>query len=289
MLPYNRKIWSCPLEEVSMDLVSQKIEPEPAWSVLRQSLFGGGVGRAYQARFVYPRGGAGELPKAVAQGLGARLRVGAAVTRLERKAGGGWTVRCADGSVTQAEQVVSTIPIPELLDALGDSELAPLRGSFRGNDTLFVVVGLKPGRRFSRFDACQWVFFAGSEAFYRLTMMHAFWEERPAALVAEITAREGQDHAALVTRALADLREAGILGSEDDVAAAFPHLERSTYPIPTLGMPAARETLEAKLAPAGLHLLGRMGRWEYVNTDGVFLGVDAFLAGRGAALAGARR
>jgi hypothetical protein len=27
-----------------------------------------------------------------------------------------------------------------------------------------------------------------------------------------------------------------------------------------------------------------MGRWDYVNTDGIFVGVDEFLSGRGAFL-----
>ncbi len=281
MRPYNEKIWSCPLDRISMDLVKQKIEPEKPWNIIRHGLRSGSVGRAYQARFLYPRGGgAGAVPRAVAAALGERVKTGVAAARLSRGAAG-WTVHAADGRTFEAERVVSTMPIPELLDAVGDPELSALRSEFRFNDTLFVVVGLRRGRRFSRFDRCQWVFFAGPETFYRVSLMHAFDEDRPATLVAEITANgrgDGLAGDAAVSLVLRDLREAGLLADESDVALARAHREPYTYPIPTIGLPRALETVERSLGERGLYLLGRMGRWQYVNTDGVFLGVDEFLA-----------
>lgn len=285
MIPYNHKIWNSPLERVSMDLVSQKIEPEKAWRVVRQSLFGGGVGRAYQAKFIYPRGGAGALPESVSAGFRDRVRVNAGARALERR-GAGWRVRCADGQTVDADAVVSTIPIPELLDALKDPALSARRADFVSNDTMLVVIGLKPGRSFARFDDCQWVFFAGPEVFYRISQMRAFWSDRPATLVAEITRKDGEALSPdeCVSRAIRDLRELGMLASEDDVALAQAQLERYTYPIPTVTMRAAREEVEARLAAQSVFLLGRMGRWDYMNTDGVFLHVDAFLSGRGAGL-----
>lgn len=280
MLPYNEKIWSVPLDRISMDLVNKKIEPERPWTIVRNSLRSGSVGRAYQARFVYPRGGgAGAVPRAVAAALGDRVQLGAVVERLERRPEG-WRVRLAGGREISADQVVSTIPIPELLDALGDAELSRHRPDFHFNDTLFVVVGLKAGRRFSRFDSCQWVFFAGPETFYRVSLMHAFDPDLPATLVAEITANgrgAGLSKAAAIERVVRDLRGAGVLASEADVELTHAHLERYTYPIPTVGLPRALESLESALSERGVFLLGRMGRWQYVNTDGVFLGVDEFL------------
>ena len=62
-----------------------------------------------------------------------------------------------------------------------------------------------------------------------------------------------------------DLAECGLLGSKDDVAMSQAAVERYTYPIQTLGMPEARASLEAVLEPKGLFLLGRMGRWEYID------------------------
>lgn len=290
MIPYNEKIWSVPLERISMDLVKQKIEPEKPWDVVRHSLRRGSVGRAYQAKFIYPAGGAGAVPEAVAASIRDRIRTGASAVRLERR-DGRWRVACTDGSTVDADAVVSTVPIPELLGALGgeDAAAAP---AFSSNDTLFVVIGLKRGRSFRRFKTCQWVFFAGPEVFYRVSLMENFWAERLPTLVAEITyngARPAPAPARAAEDVVRGLLETGVLDDAESVGFTDAAVERYTYPIQTVGMPAAREALETSLADRRLYLLGRMGRWEYINTDGVFLRVDDFLARRGAELAAAGR
>jgi protoporphyrinogen oxidase len=287
MLPYN-KIWAAPLDEISMDLVKQKIEPERPWNIIRHAFRGGSVGRAYQAKFIYPSaGGAGAIPDAVAAPIRGKIRTGAVVSRL-RKTPQGWSVECRDGARVEADSVVSTIPLPELLSALQDPALDAHRPAFAHNDTHFVVVGLKPGRDFARFKTCQWVFFAGPEVFYRVNLMHNFDPARRPVLVAEITrqgAASGADSAAFVAPVLRDLRSAGILSDENDVGFTSAWLEPYTYPIQTVGLRAARDAVEARLRPQGLHLLGRMGRWEYINTDGVFARVDEFLGEFGGGLA----
>lgn len=282
MRPYNEKIWSCGLERISMDLVARKIEPEPPWKILRNSLVSGTVGRAYQARFLYPPGGAGEIPRAVAAPIRDRIRLGSELKRL-RFDGERWRAECAAGPTVEADAVVSTLPIPELLNALGEPGLEGLAGEFVFNDTWMVAVGLKAGAPVPRFSSCQWVFFAGPEAFYRVTLMHNFDPERPPTLLAEIT-RKGEaaswSPGQAVERVLADLRGAGLIPREEDVGLAEARLERYTYPIPTLGLERARRELEDRLAPRRLYLLGRSGRWEYMNTDGVFAGVERFLKER---------
>ena len=61
MRPYNEKIWNAPLNEISMDLVANKIEPERFETVLKNALGKKSVGRCYQAEFIYPKGGIQEL------------------------------------------------------------------------------------------------------------------------------------------------------------------------------------------------------------------------------------
>lgn len=290
MLPYNAKIWNAPLEEISMDLVSGKIDPDPAHKVIRQALFRGSVGRAYQARFIYPEeGGAGAVPAALAADLGPRVVTGWRAAGLER-AGGAWTVRSADGKSERADAVVSTIPVPELLGALGAAAPAGLPGDFTANDTFFVAVGLKEGAPAGNFAPCHWVFFAGPECFYRLTPMHNLRGGGPPVLVAEITRKGGA--AALSPReigdgVLRDLLDCGVLRDESAVEFVEVTLQRFTYPIPTLGLGEARRKLEDFARPRNLHLLGRSGRWEYLNADGVLVRAEAFLRERGPGLAAA--
>jgi protoporphyrinogen oxidase len=211
------------------------------------------------------------------------------LSRLARAAGGAWRLTAADGRSLEADAVVSTIPIPTLLEALGEPALLAHAPAFAANDTYFAAVGLKPGRRFARFASCHWVFFAGRETFYRVSLMQSFSPRRPATLVAEITrkgeaAARGADE--LGARVLRDLLARGVVAAESDVEFVDVRLQRYTYPIPTLGMARARRALEEELEKRRLYLLGRSGRWDYVNTDGVFMAVDAFAASRLGALGG---
>lgn len=285
MRPYNEKIWSCPLERVSMGLVKGKIEPEPAWKVVRNALVPGTVGRAYQANFLYPKGGAGAITDAVAGELGTSLRLGWELAAVEGGEGG-WSLRSASGETLRARRVVSTIPLPRLLAALGGGYAAEYGGAFAHNDTYIVAVGLKEGVRPRRFADAHWVFFAGEELFYRVTVSSALEPSRPTTLVAEVTRKpgtEGLGEAGILSRVLAGLRGAGLVADESDVAFAECALEPFTYPIPTVGMEPVRARLEGVLRARDLHLLGRSGRWDYVNTDGIFAAVAAFMSGPAAA------
>lgn len=286
MIPYNEKIWNAPLDRISMDLVKQKIEPEKPWRIIAHAFRSGSVGRAYQASFIYPKQrGAGAIPEAVAAPIRDRIRLSASIRRL-RRTEPGWKIE-TDSQSLEADTVVSTIPLPELLVALGDEQLREHSSTFAFNDTHFVVIGLKRGRDFGRFKTCQWVFFAGPETFYRVNLMHNFAPSRPPTLVAEITRKgsaSGEDSSKLIEPVIGDLLEAGILGSRDDLGFQTAWLERYTYPIQTVGLSSARDAVESRLKKQGLYLLGRMGRWEYINTDGVFRRVDEFLTENGSRL-----
>jgi len=277
MAPYNEKIWSHPLEGISLDLVNKKIDPEPPWRVISHALLRGSVGRSYQADFLYPPHGAGALPEAIASGLRDRIATGWRVRRLLPGTGASWRILSENGQEFAADAIVSTIPVPELLAALGED--GPDRAAFVSNDTYFVAVGLKPGRSFARFSRCHWVFFAGPELFYRASLMDNFSELCLPTLVAEITvkgAAAGMQPDAIGAFVLRDLKTTGILPEESAVEFVDVRLERYTYPIPTLGLAAARRRLEAGLERRRVFLLGRSGRWDYLNTDGIFRAVEDF-------------
>ncbi|PCI39329.1 MAG: hypothetical protein COB53_03480 [Elusimicrobia bacterium] len=276
MLPYNRKIWNCPLDRISMALVKGKIEPEPLWRLLRNTLFSGTVGRAYQAEFIYPKKRAGSIPDAVYNEVKDRVQVEWTLAKACRSKDG-WRLQSTTGELVEARRVISTIPIPVLLRALNDPSL-PSAEDFLQNDTYFTAVGLKAGRKFGTFGSCQWTFFAGPEVFYRLTFMGSFSADGLPVVVAETTKKTDSLTAdALTERVLKDLSALGVLGSQEDVGMAQTHLESCTYPIQSVGMEKIREKMEGALTERGMHLLGRSGRWDYVNTDGVFANAQRFV------------
>ena len=280
MTPYNEKIWSAPLNEISMGLVKGKIEPEPIWKILRNAFIPGTVGRAYQARFIYPKvGGAGAIPNAILSEIKNRVRTSWQVSRLV-PAGSQWRVVNIEGKEEIADKIVSTIPLPALVRSINNPELNGYAGAFRSNDTFFVGIGLKQGRRLRRYEKNHWTFFAGPQPYYRMTTMSALAPHLEPTILAEITRKgvwKNKSPSEAVSAVMSDLIARGVIDDEGDVAVAQAHIETNTYPIQTLGMPEAREKIEAVLNARNIYLLGRNGRWEYINTDGVFIGVANFL------------
>lgn len=278
MVPYNRKIWNSPLERISPRLVSNKIEPEPFEKVLRGAMGQNFVGRAYQAKFLYPKGGIQDLVDHYFGLVGPHAQMDKAVSRIV-PVEGGHVIEFVDGHAQAFKQVISTIPLTTLIDSLPYRELASLRRELRHNNTVFIMVGLKDGRSFANFDSCHWVFFAHDEVFYRITMMHNFSDDFPAAVVAEHTVKDGQtvDPAIIAEQVVRDLLRRGVLRSMDDIKTVDAHFQAHTYPIPTVGLESLKTFAGKLLARKGIHLVGRSGAWDYLNIDGVVASADAFL------------
>ncbi len=279
MIPYNTKIWNARLDDISLGLVSNKIEPEPFEKILKGALGHRFIGRAYQSKFLYPHNGIQALVDTLHAPISRFVRLDKALRRIIPQANG-YILEFADATRATCRKIISTIPLPTLIDALPYPELAVRRDRLRHNDTFFIMIGLKDGKSFGRFKSCHWVFFAGDEMFYRLTFMENFSDGFCPAVVAEYTVKtdEAVSRDALVETVVSDLMRRGILGSADDIACIDTHFQRYTYPIPTVGLDDVKAYLTEFLAAKDIYLVGRNGAWEYLNIDGVFASAARFVA-----------
>lgn len=284
MYPYNAKMWACPLEHISVSLVTRKIHPEPVLRFLYNVFIRRVRGREYQARFVYPRQGIQELPDYFARTIRDRIMLRANVRRV-KKEGNVWRVETAAGGAYTADTVVSTIPLVELLRMLECPGVEKKHPGLRWNDTFFVFIGLKGPGCIGRGGSSHWIFFAGPEVFYRVTLLHNFSRAAGCSIVAEITRRgesTAADAAMLRERTIADLLACGIIRGRDGIELTETRLVRHTYPIPTHGLSAWRDMITQRLAAQHLHLLGRNGRWEYLNIDETIQQADQCYQNHGA-------
>jgi protoporphyrinogen oxidase len=280
MRPYNRKIWNAPLADISMALVRNKIEPAPVRTVIAAAMGQSSVGRRVQSVFLYPQGGIGKVVQALANRVAKNI-VTEAPVRAMRREKGRWVVTTARGDYS-FKKIISTIPLKDLLGMQPDKKLRALRGKLRHNDTLFVSVPLKKGKRFAAFSDCHWLFFAGPELFYRATMMHAF-HRAPQQCVVEITwkgAVKKMTPQAIRRRVLQDLLKAGILHRMSDAAKLEMRRVPFTYPIPTMGLEQVKARIERDLGRQSVRILGRSGRWDYINMDQVVESVWRFFGSR---------
>ncbi|MFC1590045.1 protoporphyrinogen/coproporphyrinogen oxidase [Candidatus Omnitrophota bacterium] len=278
MDPYNKKIWNCDLSKISDKLVSIKIEPASIIEFISSIIGKRTVGRAYQAKFIYPKQGIQKLTDFTAKDIMDKIYLNSGVEKLNR-CNNKWNIITSNG-IHEAEAIISTIPLVHLLKIIDIEGIKKEYDVFNWNNTFFVMVGLKKGHDFRLINNCHWVFFKENEIFYRITLMHNFSSEFPPALIAEVTQKGdvlNMSENKITDRVIKDLVRLGIV-KKRQIEETDIKLSHYTYPIPTVGLENVKKILRDELAKHNIFLLGRNGYWEYINMDGVVLSVQNFLA-----------
>lgn len=280
MVPYNNKIWNCKLSEISYELVSLRIDPPPFIDFILSVLGKNVSARTYQEKFIYPKKGIQELINYTAKGIEDNILLNWDVEKLVKN-NGIWTIISGSGMRIEADTVISTIPLVEILKKIDIEGVKKEYNLFKWNNTFFVMIGLKNGYNFNVIGDCHWVFFKEKEVFYRTTLMHNFSAEFAPALVAEITQKGdilNKSEEEIKNLVIKDLIQKGIIGSINQIEAADIKLIQYTYPIPTVGLKEIKENIRNVLEKHNLFLLGRNGNWDYLNMDEVILNIQRFCA-----------
>jgi protoporphyrinogen oxidase len=122
LLNYSEKLWGLPSDQLSPDIATRRLQGMTLRSLLYELVFPGAKTEHVDGSFLYPRGGYGRIPDALAGTLPPEsIRTGFAVEALT----------CEDGVVTKIhgggqtlearDRVVSTLPLPLLVRLLGDA------------------------------------------------------------------------------------------------------------------------------------------------------------------------
>lgn len=279
MIPYNNKIWDCKLSEISKELVSFRIEAPSVINFILSVLGKKIIGRAYQAKFIYPKQGIQKFINYTATDIKDNILLNSNVEKLI-KYRNRWTIITDNGMKNQADIVISTIPLVELLKKIDIEGVKKEYDVFKWNNTFFVMIGLKKKDDFRLINNCHWAFFKGNEVFYRITLMHNFSSEFLPALVAEITQKGtilNKTEEEIKNFVIKDLIRIGVIDSTDQIAETDIKLVKYTYPIPTIGLEAVKENIYNILRKHNIFLLGRNGKWDYINMDRVILNVHEFV------------
>ena len=277
LLPYNEKIWKTPAEDMGIEWVEGRVPDPPLEDILKSSLGIPTEGYTHQLNFLYPREGGveslvrGLLPKIPK--IRPRFRV-----RSVRKRGDRWAV--SDGIETlEYDELVATIPIPELVAALDDAP-ADVRAAgrslvHRSLVTVMLGIGVPNLNEYS------WVYFPTPTdgKFNRISFPSNFSDraapDGTSSAMAEITCDAGDPvwsstDDALVEHVVERADHLGVLRRSDVVLSRVART-RYAYVVFDRDHRKNLDTVEAYAGKAGLHLLGRFGQFEYINTDQVIL------------------
>jgi UDP-galactopyranose mutase len=236
------------------------------------------------ARFGYPlRGGFQALMNGFLPHLKGELRLNAEIVRISpiRR-----TVSLADGLVYGYRGLISTMPLPELIRAIGDEAPSEIREAAEGLRHVSIrCVNL--GVKREKITEKHWIYYPEDTIFQRifvqgnaspycnplggfgLTLEISYSDYKPLAV-------EGRP---LIERCIADCIKVGLLREDDTVLAANQIDMPYAYVVYDHGRTEKVERIRRWLKRYGIILAGRYSEWEYYNSD------HAFIAGQKAAAA----
>ena len=288
MFPYNAKVWTTPLEQMSRSWIGERVSVVDFKRLLENVLYErDDVGWGPNNKFRFPlRGGTGEIYRRMAECFPERIHRGkelAEVDCAQRR------VSFADGSGDNYDLLISTAPIDLLVRMLkpAPNDLIDAAATLQHNNLLVMGIGLEKKIETNK---C-WIYFSDEDMpCYRATYFSHYSPfnvpngdtGRYSSLMCEMSFRVGEspDPEQVLERVIAGLVRARMLEEADRsrIVSRYHRAVAYSYPIPTLDRDHALNLLQPALLDRGIYSRGRFGAWRYEigNMDhSVMMGVEA--------------
>jgi protoporphyrinogen oxidase len=283
LVPYNLKVWGCPLETMDAGWVGDRVAVPDVARIRRRVEAGeDDVSWGPNQRFRFPaEGGTGRIWREVAARLpGERLRLGC---RVEGVALADRVVTLAGGERLPYDALVSTVPLDGLVGRCEGvpARLAQAARALVHSAVHVVGVGLRGGRPESLARKC-WIYFPEPDSpYYRVTVFSNYSPRHVPAgaghwsLMAEVCESRWRpvEAATLPERTVAALRGDGLVGPEAEVVSLWHTRLGHGYPTPFLGRDDVLAAIVPALEAQRVYSRGRFGGWKYEvsNQDHSFM------------------
>ena len=278
-IPYNRKLWAVPLAEMETSWLGGRVPMPDLKEMIEGALRPVDKPVGPNARFGYPlRGGFQALMNGFLPHLRGEVRTRAQVTRVSARSR---TVTLSDGSRYRYRKLVSTAPLPKLIEMIGAEVPSHVRAAaqkLRHVSVRCVNIGVARENVTDK----HWIYYPEDTVFHRIFVQGNASPHCNApggfGLTCEITYSpekplpcDGED---LIDRCIADCIEVGLLRASDVILArnqvdmpyayvVYDHLRKQNV-----------ELVRGWLLERHILLAGRYSEWEYYNSD------HAFIAGK---------
>ena len=280
-IPYNRKLWTVPLREMETSWLGGRVPLPDLEAIIEGALEPVAKPMGPNARFGYPlKGGFQALMSGFLPHIRGTVELNANVVQL---LAGEHMIALADGRRFRYDQLISTMPLPELVK-LTSGAPEPVRAAARALRHISVrCVNLGIGRE--NITDKHWIYYPEDTIFHRIFVQgnasphcnapggfgftceisYSPWKPLPL---------EGE---ALIQRCIDDCIRVGMMRADDVVLAANQVDMPYAYVVYDHARAQNVATIQAWLAQHDILLAGRYSEWEYYNSD------HAFIAGKNAA------
>ncbi|MGD0988159.1 MAG: FAD-dependent oxidoreductase [Candidatus Sulfotelmatobacter sp.] len=288
MFPYNSKVWTTPLEQMSKSWMAERVSVVDFRRLLENVLYErDDAGWGPNSKFKFPLyGGTGEIYRRMAKLFPEKIKTEkrlAAVDDVQRR------VSFADGSGDSYDVLISTTPLDLLTHMLESKEARLLDAAADLHHNNLLVIGLGLEKKIET-GKC-WIYFADPDMpCYRATYFSHYSPfnvpggdtERYSSLMCEVSYKvdETPDPAQVTDQVIAGLVRAGMLEESDRsrIISRYHRCVPYSYPIPTLARDRALSILQPAMMQKEIYSRGRFGAWRYEigNMDhSVMMGVEA--------------
>lgn len=281
-IPYNRKLWAVPLDEMETSWLGGRVPLPDLEEMISGALHPVGRPMGPNARFGYPlRGGFQALMNGFLPLLKGQLRLDAEVTAISPAA---HTATLADGTELHYEQLISTMPLPQLVATLGNEAPARVRAAAAALRHVSVrCVNIGVGRE--NLTEKHWIYYPEDTVFHRIFVQgNASPYCNPPGgfgLTCEITYSDAKPLPAhgdeLIRRCVEDCIRVGIFRASDPIWCANQVDMPVAYVVYDHDRAKNVKLIRDWLSDHDIVLAGRYAEWEYYNSD------HAFIAGKKAA------
>ncbi len=282
-IPYNRKLWAVPLSEMETSWLGGRVPLPDLAEMIEGAVKPSKKPVGPNARFGYPlRGGFQALMEGFLPHIADRLECNADIQHVDLDR---HELRVADGRTYGYKTLISTMPLPRLIEMIGDAAPAAIRRAASALRHVSVrCVNLGIGR--ANLTEKHWIYYPGPTVFHRVFVQgNASPHCNPEGgfgLTCEITHGPSKplpcDGEALIQRCIADCISVGLFNADDPVIVANQADMEFAYVVYDHARAANVALIREWLAQHDVLLAGRYSEWEYYNSD------HAFLAGRRVAM-----
>jgi UDP-galactopyranose mutase len=281
-IAYNQKLWAVPLEEMETSWLGGRVPLPNLEEMIEGALSPSPKPMGPNARFGYPlRGGFQALMNGFLPHLKGELRL---QTRVVAVSPSRHTVTLSDGTVVPYEFLISTMPLPALIQVMGNEAPADVRKAAAGLRHVSVrCVNIGVGRE--NLTEKHWIYYPEDPVFHRIFVQgNASPHCNPPGgfgLTCEITYSEAKplpcDGDALLQRCIEDCHRVGFFQPGDPIWAANQVDMPVAYVVYDHDRARNVSVIREWLSAQDIVLAGRYAEWEYYNSD------HAFIAGKKAA------
>jgi UDP-galactopyranose mutase len=281
-IPYNRKLWTVPLTEMETSWLGGRVPLPNLEEIIEGALEPVGTPMGPNARFGYPlKGGFEAMMNGFLPHIKGTIELNADVISVLPQ---DKIIALADGRRFHYDQLISTMPLPELVKLIGKNAPGHVHAAARGLHHISIrCVNLGIARE--NITDKHWIYYPEDTVFHRIFVQgNASPHCNPPGgfgLICEISYSEHKplpcDGQQLIDRCVQDLIKVGLMTPEDTLITS--NLVNMPYAYVVYDHDRAKnvETVKSWMAEHGIVLYGRYSEWEYYNSD------HAFLAGKKAA------